>query len=63
MGDTITVVDICVFPFIRQFMNVDKSWFDNQNFSEVRAWLNRHIESDLFNKIIKKQKDNPYFLI
>ena len=56
IGDTRTFVDICIFPFIRQFMNVDKEWFDNSEYKRVREWLSLLIKSDLFKKVMIKPK-------
>ena len=54
IGDTRTFVDICIFPFIRQFMNVDKEWFDNSEYKRVKQWLKFLINSDLFKKVMIK---------
>ena len=54
MGDTRTFLDICIFPFIRQFMNVDKIWFDNSKYKNTKKWLGSLIQSDLFEKIMIK---------
>ncbi len=54
LGDDITLADIAIFPFIRQFVSVDKQWFDESDYSNVRLWLNRLIESDLYQKIMIK---------
>jgi len=56
IGDKRTFVDICIFPFIRQFMNVDKEWFDNSDYKRVKNWLALLIKSDLFNRIMIKPK-------
>ena len=56
IGDTRTFVDICIFPFIRQFMNVDKEWFDNSEYKRVKEWLSLLIKSDLFKKVMIKPK-------
>ncbi len=48
ISNTRTFSDICIFPFIRQFMNVDKEWFDNSEYKRVKKWLALLIESDLF---------------
>lgn len=63
LGDTISVADIAIFPFIRQFANVDKKWFDKLPYEAVQNWLNNHLESPLFTKVIQKQKANPYPLL
>jgi len=52
ISDTSTFVDICIFPFIRQFMNVDKKWFDNSKYKRVKKWLTFLINSDLFKKVM-----------
>jgi len=54
IGDKRTFVDICIFPFIRQFKNVDKAWFDNSEYKKIRKWLKSLIESVLFKKIMEK---------
>jgi len=54
MGNNRTFVDISIFPFVRQFANVDKEWFDNSKFTEVKKWLSKLTGSDLFRQIMKK---------
>lgn len=63
LGDKQTIADIAVFPFIRQFANTDKNWWDNAPYPNTQAWLTRHLESDLFKTIMKKHplwaSENP----
>ena len=54
MGDQITLADIAIFPFIRQFSMVDIDWWDTSNLNELKIWLNRFIQSDLFTSIMTK---------
>lgn len=54
MGDQITLADIAIFPFIRQFSMVDIDWWDASNLNELKIWLNRFIQSDLFTSIMTK---------
>jgi len=54
ISDKRTFTDIAIFPFIRQFMNVDKAWFDNSEYKKIRKWLISLIESDLFKKVMVK---------
>ena len=56
ISNTRTYSDICIFPFIRQFMNVDKEWFDNSEYKRVKEWLSLLIKSDLFKKVMIKPK-------
>lgn len=53
-GDEITLADIALFPFIRQFANTDRDWFEAQNWPDLVRWLDQHIESDRFQSIMKK---------
>ena len=52
----LTFLDYAVFPFIRQFRNVDQEWFDKLNFSLLNNWLNQIIDSEDFSSIMKKFK-------
>jgi hypothetical protein len=49
-------LDYAVFPFIRQFRNVDQEWFDKLNFSLLNNWTNQIIDSENFSSIMKKFK-------
>jgi glutathione S-transferase len=53
--DNLTLTDICIFPFIRQFHGVDSDWFDGLPYENTKAWLNWCIESNLFQTIFDKQ--------
>ena len=54
MGDKQTIADIAIFPFIRQFANTDKTWWDNAPYPKTQDWLTRHLESVLFKIIMTK---------
>jgi len=54
LADQITLADIGVFPFIRQFSLVDKEWFDKAPYPQVRGWLNKLIETQLFQQVFQK---------
>ncbi len=53
-GDKMCLADLAIFPFIRQFSLVDKSWFDNSPYSHLQAWLNHFAQSALFESIMEK---------
>jgi len=63
ISDNISIADICIFPFVRQFSNVDKEWFDSLDMPYLHEWLKGHLESDLFSSIMMKHDESPYFLI
>jgi len=55
-GDRISYADIAIFPFIRQFANTDRDWFDALDLPHLQAWLASHLDSDLFKQIMPKYK-------
>jgi glutathione S-transferase len=54
-GEQRTLTDIALMPFVRQFAAVDRDWFDVQAVPGVRAWLARHIASDLFVRAMERR--------
>jgi glutathione S-transferase len=58
--DTTQLVDIAVFPFVRQFANHDRNWFDELHFTRIHDWLEGHLDSELFASVMQKHKQwNP----
>jgi len=39
LGAQMTLADISVFPFIRQFALVDRDWFERSPYPHLRRWL------------------------
>ena len=54
LGETLSVADIAIFPFIRQFAMVDMNWFEQSPYGALRAWLSRLLASDLFLSVMQK---------
>ena len=54
MIDKISLADIAIFPFIRQFALVDEDWFLNSKYRELKKWLQRFIESQMFKDVMQK---------
>jgi len=48
------LVDVAIFPFIRQFAGVDAAWFANCEYAFAREWLNSLLASELFLAVMKK---------
>jgi glutathione S-transferase len=42
VGDRETLADIAVLPFIQQFADLDRTWFDISPYRQLRAWLLRY---------------------
>ncbi len=55
-GQSVSFVDMAIFPFVRQFAHVDKDWFYQADFPHVQRWLNTLLESALFSAVMKKFK-------
>lgn len=55
LGDQISLADIAIFPFIRQFSGVDPAWFEASPYAHLKAWLNTLVTSKLFLSIMEKQ--------
>ncbi len=53
-ADHQTVTDLSIFPFIRQFAFVDKNYFDQLDFPRLQRWLDWHLNSTLFDKVMQK---------
>ena len=55
-GNQISLADMAIFPFVRQFAGVDREWFDSLPLKALPQWLGQHIESKLFEQIMAKHK-------
>ena len=53
-GDRITLADMAIFPFVRQFANVDREWFDQQSWPRLLEWLEELLDSSRFADVMKK---------
>jgi glutathione S-transferase len=53
-GQKPCLADFAIFPFVRQFANTDRSWFDGQDLGPLQIWLEGHLTSDLFTGVMKK---------
>ena len=54
-GSAISLADIAIMPFIRQFSNVDKSYFNNR-FTFLSKWKQSLILLEIFSKMMIKFK-------
>lgn len=53
-GNFCSIADMAVFPFIRQFANVNSDWFVGSEYKNVNQWLNKLINSAIFISIMDK---------
>ena len=53
-GNSLSALDIAIFPFIRQFSLVDKSRFEQLPFPRVQQWLINLLKLELFESVMLK---------
>jgi len=53
-GERPTLADHAIFPFVRQFANHDRDWFDSLPLPALQKWLGDHLASPLFATAMKK---------
>ena len=53
-GARVTLADMAIMPFVRQFANADRAWFDTQDWPHLQRWLNAHLASDRFKSVMPK---------
>lgn len=54
LADHITLADVAIFPFIRQFFIVDQLWFKQSGYNYLNIWLDALLNSELFLLVMKK---------
>ena len=53
-GYNFTFADAAILPFVRQFANNDRKWFDSLSLSGVQNWLQSILESERFLSMMLK---------
>lgn len=48
------LADVAILPFVRQFANTDRAWFDKQALAPLARWLDAFLGSDGFNAVMRK---------
>ena len=54
MGPRRTLADMAILPFVRQFANTDRAWFDAQGLGSLTRWLDDFLTSDRFKAVMTK---------
>lgn len=49
-----SLADMAIAPFIRQFANVDRTWFDQTDYPQLKTWLTEFLDSPRFKSILTK---------
>jgi len=56
VGNTISLADAAIFPFIRQFAAVDNIWFESTDYLKLKIWLKYMVASELFQGVMEKRQ-------
>jgi glutathione S-transferase len=54
LGNKLTITDLAIMPFIRQFARTDIDWFNSSQYKNLREWLFELEASEIFQKIMYK---------
>ncbi|WP_330206134.1 glutathione S-transferase [Pseudomonas sp. AM14(2022)] len=54
LSDHLSLADVALLPFVRQFAHVDREWFAQTPYVRLQVWLQRFLDSELFTSIMKK---------
>jgi len=57
LADHLSLADVALLPFVRQFAHVDREWFAATPYPRLQQWLERFLASALFTVIMTKH--NP----
>lgn len=49
-----SLADIALLPFIRQFARVERQWYLQSPYPNLRQWLNHYLQSVMFTKVMAK---------
>ena len=62
-GNKMSLCDVAVFPFVRQFAFINIDWFNAIEWKNLNDWLNYFLDSEIFascqKKYIKWESGNP----
>ena len=53
-GNVPKLADVAIFPFVRQFANIDINWFNKFEWKKLKDWLDFFVGSKMFIKSQKK---------
>jgi len=53
-GGSLSIADVAIFPFIRQFASVEPEWFQNSAYDALKKWLELRLSTDLFARVMAK---------
>lgn len=55
-GERESLADIALMPFFRQFARVERQWYLQAPYPNLRRWLNNYLQSKMFSKVMTKHE-------
>ena len=55
LADHLSLADVALAPFVRQFAGVDPAWWSTAPWPATRRWLQAWLDSALFERVMVKQ--------
>jgi glutathione S-transferase len=49
-----SLADLALLPFIRQFARIERQWYLQSPYPEVKRWLNQYLQSPMFTRVMAK---------
>ncbi|WP_111977407.1 glutathione S-transferase [Algibacillus agarilyticus] len=59
MSEHESLADLALLPFIRQFAKVERQWYLQSPYPNLKRWLNHYLQSRMFSKVMTKY---PFWL-
>jgi len=56
-GSRPSLADFAIFPFVRQFANTGREWFDAEPLADLQRWLSGHLYSELFQHVMRRREN------
>lgn len=54
LGNRASLADFAILPFVRQFANTDRGWFEAEAWTALKTWLTAFENSDRFQSVMPK---------
>ena len=52
MDEQESLADIAILPFVRQFARVERKWYVQSSYPNVKRWLNSYLQYAIFSKVM-----------
>jgi len=53
-GTRLSIADLAILPFVRQFAHIDENWFYDQDWINLIKWVDNFKQSSVFISIMTK---------